>query len=94
MIRSGVRSRYEGVRTCYERGLAHAPIMRGRIVVRFVIARDGSVSSADDAGSTLPDANVIACVLDVFRALTFPKPTGQPVMIVYPMQFEPDEVDR
>ena len=82
------------MRTCYERGLAHAPTMRGRVVVRFVIAGDGSVSSAEDAGSTLPDATAIGCVLDVFRGLVFPKPSGGAMTIVYPMQFEPDEVDR
>ncbi len=74
--------------------MAHAPQLRGRVVVRLVIAADGTVAKAEDAGSTLPDANVIACVLDVFRALVFAKPADGTLTAVYPFQFEPDEVDR
>jgi len=80
------RARY---RACYERGLARNPALAGRVKVRFVIGRDGSVSGVTDAGSDLPDSNVVACVLRALTATRFPRPEGGEVTIVYPLLFAP-----
>jgi len=80
------RSRY---RACYERGLARDPALAGRVKVRFVIHRDGSVSDVTDAGSDLPDRNVVACVLRAIGATRFPSSEGDDVTVVYPFVFAP-----
>lgn len=76
-------------RFCYEKGLAKDPDITGRVTVRFVIDRKGAVSIAQDFGSTMPDKSVVACVVDTFRALSYPEPEGGVVTVVYPITFSP-----
>ena len=76
-------------RACYERALARQPALKGRVKVRFVIRPDGTVRRASDAGSDLPDREVIDCVLRAVRTLTFPTWTGDDITVVYPLAFEP-----
>jgi hypothetical protein len=88
-IQAVVRSNYDAFRKCYDAGLAHKPDLQGRVSVRFVIDAEGSVSNASVAGNELPDCDVTACVRDEFKKLTFPKPEGGNVTIVYPITLEP-----
>lgn len=91
VIQKTVRDNYALVRQCYSAGLGRTPNLTGRIVVRFVIARDGSVAEvvASD-GTSLPDAQVVDCVLAAFRQLKFPQPEGGIVSVVYPLQLSPE----
>jgi hypothetical protein len=59
--------------------------------VRFVIDRQGHVADASDGGSTLPDPDVIACIVKGFADLSFPKPEGGIVTVVYPIAFAPGD---
>jgi hypothetical protein len=61
------------------------------VSVSFVILPDGSVQNAVDHGSTLPDANVVECVVGGFRHLAFPPPQGGYVTVVYPIEFRPGD---
>ena len=74
---------------CYERGLAKNPSLAGRATVKFVIGRDGSVAVAEDGGSDLQDAGVVACIVKSFADLSFPKPEGGIVTVVYPLVLSP-----
>ena len=88
VIRRVVLQHHVRIRLCYEKALANNPTLAGKITARFVIAADGSVSSASDGGSTMPDKSVIACALKVFQAMTFPKPAdGATVTVNYPIVF-------
>lgn len=84
-----VRQNFGRFRGCYERGLARNPNLEGRVAVRFLIARDGSVSSASNGGSSLPDAEVTSCVVGQFYGLSFPKPENGTVTVTYPILFSP-----
>ena len=54
--------------------------------MKFVIARDGAVSSVMDSDSTLADGQVRMCIKNVFYALSFPHPEGGGVVtVVYPI---------
>ena len=88
-IRDIVRASFERFRKCYEVGLERDPRLTGRVSIRFLIDRDGKVSSALVAGNTLPDCAVTACVRDAFKTLTFPEPQGGIVTVVYPIFLEP-----
>src|SRR5262249_15973724 len=46
---------------CYEGGLQSNPKLNGRVIVKFVVGADGSVSSAADDGSDLADKSVVQC---------------------------------
>jgi hypothetical protein len=54
LIQKVVRANFAEMRRCYEAGLARTPTLRGKITTKFVIARDGTVSSADDVHDTTP----------------------------------------
>ncbi|APR75749.1 Hypothetical protein A7982_01095 [Minicystis rosea] len=91
VIRHTVRQGFGRHRLCYEKGLHKDPKLAGKVVVRFVIGKDGSVTSAVDAGSTLPDPAVVACVVRDFRSLTFPPPRGGSgiLTVIYPIELDP-----
>jgi hypothetical protein len=83
-----VRKKQPEMRKCYEAGLARDPKLQGRVVVKFVVETTGKVSSAEDAGSDLPDTATVACVASVFRTMVFPAPYLK-MTISYPLMFVP-----
>jgi hypothetical protein len=88
-IQTIVRRHFRHIRSCYEPTLAKDPQARGRITVKFVIDREGKVASAENAGSTLPDADLNTCIIGVFRGMSFPPPHGGIVTVVYPIELAP-----
>ncbi|RLB61366.1 MAG: hypothetical protein DRI90_11520 [Deltaproteobacteria bacterium] len=87
IIQRIVRSQYGGMRLCYEQRLAKDPNLAGRVVVDFVIGKDGTVSGVKAAEST-GDPKLDSCVVKVFAAMAFPKPQGGSVVQVkYPIVF-------
>jgi TonB family protein len=89
VVRNVVQGGYFSMRACYEEGLARDTRLSGKIQVRFVIDRDGRVSSAHLDDSSLPDCEAARCMLDVYRGLEFPEPNGGRVTVVYPLTFTP-----
>ncbi|MBK9260392.1 MAG: AgmX/PglI C-terminal domain-containing protein [Polyangiaceae bacterium] len=89
IIQRIVRQNFGRFRLCYENGLRNNPNLQGRVGVRFVIGRDGKVTTAANGGSDLPDAGVISCVVRAFYGLSFPQPEGGIVTVVYPIMFAP-----
>ena len=84
-----VRNNYGSFRFCYQKGLESNPNLAGRVSVRFVINRDGAVSTAGNGGSDLPDSSVVSCIVRSFYGLSFPKPEGGIVTVVYPIALTP-----
>ncbi|HEY6726666.1 MAG TPA: AgmX/PglI C-terminal domain-containing protein [Polyangiaceae bacterium] len=84
-----VRANFGRFRLCYEQGLARNAALAGRVQLRFVIARDGSLSHVVDAGSDLPDSKVVRCVMNSLKGLSFPQPDAGLVVVVFPVLFEP-----
>jgi len=89
VIQRIVRQNYGRFRLCYENGLRNNPNLQGRVSVRFVIGRDGSVSNVGNAGSDLPDPAVVSCITRAYYGLSFPQPEGGIVTVVYPIMFTP-----
>ena len=90
-IQGIVRRNYGRFRACYKSGLQNNPRLKGCVAVRFVIDVDGSVSSVRDSDSSLPDVAVVDCVMNAYRGLQFPKPTGGIVTVAYPVFFSSGE---
>jgi hypothetical protein len=84
-----VRQNFGRFRLCYEQGLRRDPELRGRVAVKIAIAHDGATSSAEDAGSELPNREVVACVVRSFGSLSFPSPTVGTASVVFPLLFDP-----
>jgi hypothetical protein len=91
VIQRIVRQNFGRFRLCYENGLRTNPNLSGRVGVKFVIDRSGSVSTASDGGSDLPDQAVVSCVVRGFGNLSFPQPEGGIVTVVYPIIFNPGD---
>ncbi len=91
VIQRIVRQNFGRFRLCYEAGLRGNPGLSGRVSTKFVIGRDGAVMQSSDAGSDLPDQQVVACVVRSFNALSFPLPEGGVATVTYPIILSPGE---
>jgi hypothetical protein len=77
VIQRIVRQNFGRFRACYDNGRRGLPDLRGRVAVRFIIDRSGSVSMVQDGGSDLPNQAVVGCVVRSFSGLSFPQPEDQ-----------------
>jgi hypothetical protein len=84
-----IRQSFGRYRACYENGLRTNPALAGRVVIALTVSPDGSVRSATDAGSSLPDAGVVSCIVRNFASLNFPAADGVG-HIVYPLSLSPN----
>jgi hypothetical protein len=91
VIQRIVRGQYGKFRACYDEGLRRDHNLRGRVAIRFVIGREGTVTNARDSGSDLPDALVVQCIVRAYGDLCFPQPEGGIVTVVYPVMFVPGD---
>ena len=87
MVRTILKRGTAGFDQCYAAGLSRDPNLPGKVIVRFIVEKDGAISSAKDNGSTLPDKQVIDCVLGEIRKLRFPAREGAAAEVVYPVLF-------
>jgi hypothetical protein len=90
VVKRIVRQHVGQLRMCYETGLKSNPNLEGKVVVTFEIGADGAVLKAAADSSTIADAKVVACVVNVFQRLSFPTPEGGnvsarfPIVLVHP----------
>jgi hypothetical protein len=89
LIQRVVRQNFGRFRNCYETGLRGNPNLTGRVTARFIIDREGAVSSASNGGSDLPDSKVVSCVVAAFYGVSFPAPKDGVVSVTYPIMFTP-----
>ena len=89
VIQRIVRQNDGRYRFCFQRALQANPNLEGRVTVKFLISRDGSVGFAADGGSDIPDVGVRQCVVSAFTSLSFPAPDSGVVTVVYPITFSP-----
>jgi hypothetical protein len=87
-IQKVIRAHFKEFRACYDAGLKREPTLEGRIQLRFVISREGTVIQVTDTGELKARApEVSSCAIEVMSALVFPKPDGGIVTVVYPIAF-------
>lgn len=91
LIQATVRASFEDMRVCYEDALQIDPALAGRVIVNFNVNEDGSVFNVADGGSTIADAAMVQCVVDVIAGSTFPTSSGGVVEVSYPIMFSPGE---
>lgn len=76
------------IRYCYQRELTKTPSLSGKISVKFIIAKDGSVSSSTVANSSMGSPAVESCVTGRFLRMQFPELRGGGIAVVkYPFVF-------
>jgi hypothetical protein len=90
LIDAVIKRNMNQIRYCYQRELTKNPNLGGKIVVKFVIAKDGTVSSATTKASTMGSPAVENCINGRFMRFKFPEPKGGGIVIVsYPFIFAP-----
>ncbi len=83
-----VKQHLAKIRYCYQKELNKNPKLFGKIIVKFVIAKDGSVSTASTKSSTMRNPIVEKCINSRFMRMRFPAPKGGGIVIVsYPFMF-------
>ena len=82
--------RYGKHRLCYEVGLKTNRALAGKVVARFTIAKNGTVSDVKDLGSDLPDKSVVACVLEAYSQLQA-QLDGGTASVTATVSFEPGD---
>jgi hypothetical protein len=88
LIDAVIKRHMNQIKYCYQRELTKNPAIKGKIVIKFVIAKDGSVSSADTKSTTMNNDAVESCITGRFMRMTFPEPKGGGIVIVsYPFIF-------
>jgi hypothetical protein len=82
-----VRDNFGPIRICYENVLLANPNTAGRVVAKFKVGLDGTVSDATATG-VHPDLET--CVAEKIRKFRFPRPDGgAAVEVTYPLTFKP-----
>ncbi len=90
LIDAVIKRNMNQIRYCYQRELTKNPNLGGKIVVKFVIAKDGTVSSASTKATTMGSPAVESCINGRFMRFKFPEPKGGGIVIVsYPFIFSP-----
>lgn len=88
LIDAVIKRHTDQIRHCYQRALPRHPDMSGKLTVRFVIAKDGSVSKSSIKNSSLGNGEVESCISSRFLRFKFPQPLGGGIVIVsYPFMF-------
>jgi hypothetical protein len=93
-MRAGVESGRAALETCYRAGLAYAPALWGRLLVRFHLTDRGVLDEAFEAGSRFPDPRTRQCLLRELRKLKFPRPAGGEIRFVVPIRFYTDRAPQ
>ena len=88
VIQAVIQRHLNQIRYCYQRELTKDPDLGGRVVIKFVVARDGTVSSANVKSTTMYNDAVESCIAGRFMRFQFPEPAGGGIVIVsYPFVF-------
>jgi hypothetical protein len=92
VIAALVKTHRKEARECYEKGLKQIPGLKGDVVVHFTLKPSGQVKQIDlnRDRSTITEASVVTCVLDVVRSIEFPRSSkGMEAVVNYPFNFNP-----
>ncbi len=90
LIDQVIKRKMQAIRYCYQRELQKDPTLAGKVVIKFTIAKDGTVSQAAAKENSTGSKAVDSCVTNVFYKMQFPEPKGGGIVIVsYPFIFSP-----
>jgi hypothetical protein len=76
-IDEGIEPHSEALQDCFLSRAGKAKWLGGKVEVKWVVANDGTLTSAQIAADDLGSWEVEKCILDESRAMTFPKPHGK-----------------
>jgi TonB family protein len=88
IIRRVIRHHINEVKSCYEQELTQTPEIGGRVRVQFTIGASGHVIASSLLKSSVGNARLDNCVVQLVRHWEFPKPCGgRTIVASYPFVF-------
>lgn len=88
LIDAVIKRNMNQIRHCYQLQLTQNHDLGGKVTVKFVISKDGTVTKAETKQSTMNNASVESCINDRLMRFQFPEPKGGGIVIVsYPFMF-------
>ena len=90
-FQGAVRGRAGAAQRCYEKALAQQEGLQGKLSVSLCVGVGGGVCGASIANDSLGSPLVSQCVLNIFRATTFPSPKNGCVDAQVPLNFVPQK---
>ncbi len=87
-VQGALGARARQAQGCYERALRQNAMLEGQIRVSVRIAPGGAVCSANIVSDQLGDPSVGGCILQRFRASSFPAPKGGCMDAQVPINFK------
>ncbi len=89
-VAAGLAARQAQILACWETARAQAPDLRGKVLVRFSIGKDGAVGSTRVQSTSLRDDAAEACILDQVGQAVFPAlEVGEKALVTWPFEFPP-----
>jgi hypothetical protein len=79
-----------GVRQCYRSALVVGQAPEGRLSLGLHIDPQGRARTVNVQEDTIGLPRFSDCLTNLARGLEYPKPTGQPCVVIYPFQFSPN----
>ena len=84
-----VQRKNDAIAACYQRALDVLEQIEGEVELVLDVAADGAVAQAHLRNGSLGSADAQACIVELAKRLTFPKPRGGTrASIVYPLILE------
>jgi hypothetical protein len=90
-FQSVVRGRAGAAQRCYEKALQQQDQLQGKLMVNLCVGVGGGICSATIESDNLGSPAVSQCVLNIFRATTFPSPKNGCVRARVPLNFVPQK---
>jgi hypothetical protein len=86
-VRAVVTAALPALEACYRPALSYAPLLWGRLGIRFHLTEKGKLDEAFEVESQFPDERVALCALRAARTLKFPRMEGGEIRFVVPLRF-------
>jgi len=84
-----IRMRLRSVQGCYEKELKLNPVLKGKVVVRFVIRTTGRVGDVSIDQNTMGSDGVGSCIVNLVRNWVFPMKLEEDTPVSFPFVFSP-----
>jgi len=89
-VTTAIGERMEEIDHCYAVEREKKPDLAGKVLVRFVITKNGTVRSAATKSTSLRDEATEKCVIEQVTVARFPPlQTGEMAIVHYPFVFPP-----
>jgi hypothetical protein len=88
-VRAALAEHRRALRNCYESALLTKSKLEGKLIIRWHISPQGSVTTTRLVSSTLKTPQFEACIENVIKGILFPQAaSGQPTTVIYPFVFQ------